>query len=131
MRTAEQILLVDDEAAFLEILSKYFSRRKIVFKTAANCMEALDLAEKYSFDVIVLDVCMPGLDGFACMTELKKLSPVTEIIFLTGHATLNIGIQGMKQGAFDYCLKPVDFDDLYEKILLAGQKSKEGSQRLS
>ena len=70
-----------------------------------------------------MDVSMPGLDGLECMAEMKKVQPELEVIILTGHASLNVGISGMKKGAFDYCLKPVDFNELLEKIVLAKEKA--------
>lgn len=117
-----KIMLVDDEQDFLGIMAKYFNRRKIGFETAGGCMEALDRLGEDSFDVVIMDVSMPGLDGLECMAEMKKVQPELEFIILTGHASLNVGITGMKQGAFDYCLKPVDFDELLEKIILAKEK---------
>ena len=122
MDKENKIMLVDDEQNFLEIMAKFFTRRKIGFVTAGDCMEALDQLGKKSFDVVVMDVSMPGLDGLECMAEMKKVQSRLEIIILTGHASLNVGICGMKQGAFDYCLKPVDFDELLEKIILAREK---------
>jgi two-component system, OmpR family, response regulator len=117
-----KILLVDDEADFREIMAKFFRRRKIDFSTAGDCLEALDRLGQDNFDVVIMDVRMPGLDGLECMAEMKKVQPELEVIILTGHASLNVGISGMKQGAFDYCLKPVDFDELLEKIVLAKEK---------
>jgi DNA-binding NtrC family response regulator len=117
-----KILLVDDEADFRDIMAKYFTRRKIDFVTAGSCLEALDRLGQDSFDVVIMDVSMPGLDGLQCMAEMKKVHQELEVIILTGHASLNVGISGMKKGAFDYCLKPVDFDELLEKIVLAKEK---------
>lgn len=119
MEQHQKVLLVDDEADFRDIMARFFSRRKIDFATAAGCMEALDLLDSDRFDVVVMDVSMPGLDGLECMAEMKKLYPHLEVIILTGHASPNTGITGMKLGAFDYCLKPVDNDELLEKICLA------------
>ncbi len=122
MDEKNKIMLVDDEAEFLEIMGKYFERRKIDFETAGGCMEAMDQLGKGSFDVVIMDVSMPGLNGLECMDEMKKVQPELEVIILTGHASLNVGISGMKKGAFDYCLKPVDFNELLEKIILAKEK---------
>lgn len=119
MDKKRKIMLVDDEVDFLEIMAKFFTRRKIDFKTAGGCLGALDLLAQDTFDVVVMDVSMPGLNGLECMAEMKKVQPELEVIILTGHASLNVGISGMKKGAFDYCLKPVDFDELLEKIVLA------------
>lgn len=116
-------MLVDDELDFREIMAKFFQRRKIDFETAGGCLEALDILGQDIFDVVVMDVSMPGLDGIACMAEMKKVQPDLEVIILTGHASLNLGINGMEKGAFDYCLKPVDFDELLEKIVLAKEKA--------
>jgi DNA-binding NtrC family response regulator len=122
MAEKSKLLLVDDEADFREIMAKFFLRRKISVETAGGCMEALDWLGKDSFDVVIMDVSMPGLDGIDCMAEVKKVQPDLEVIILTGHASINAGLIGMKKGAFDYCLKPIDFDELLEKIILARKK---------
>ncbi|KAB2891373.1 MAG: response regulator [Desulfobulbaceae bacterium] len=118
-----KLLLVDDEADFRNIMSKYFVRRQIAYELAGGCMEALDWLGRDDFDVVIMDVSMPGLDGLECMAEMKKVRPEIEVIILTGHASINAGLLGMKKGAFDYCLKPVDFDELFEKIVLAREKA--------
>ncbi len=124
-----KIMLVDDEPNFREIMSKFFQRRKIDFETAPGCLDALDMLGQHSFDVVVMDVSMPGLDGIECMAEMKKVQPDLEVIILTGHASLNVGINGMKKGAFDYCLKPIEFDELLEKIVLAKEKASRKDSR--
>lgn len=123
MPRKNKLLLVDDEADFREIIAKFLVRRGIGFEMAGGCMEALDWLGRDSFDVAIMDVSMPGLDGFECMAEMKKIQPDIEVIILTGHASINAGLTGMKKGAFDYCLKPVDFDELLEKIILAREKA--------
>lgn len=123
MDKIKKVMVVDDELNFREIMAKFFQRRKIDFETAEGCLAALDLLRQNSFDVVVMDVSMPGLDGIECMAEMKKVQPELEVIILTGHASLDVGISGMKKGAFDYCLKPVDFDELLEKIFLAREKA--------
>ena len=122
MTEKSKLLLVDDEADFREIMTKFFVRRGIQFEVAGGCMEGLDWLGRDDFDVVIMDVSMPGLDGFDCMAEMKKVKPELEVIILTGHASINAGLIGMKKGAFDYCLKPVDFDELLEKIILAREK---------
>ncbi len=121
MNNNRKILLVDDEQEFREITGKFFLRRNLQSLQAENCMAALDiLAERNcEIDVIIMDVSMPGMDGISCMAEIKKVWPDKQVIILTGHASLQISINGMKQGAFDYCMKPVDYAELLEKILLA------------
>lgn len=119
MTKKKKILLVDDEADFREIMAKFFTRRQVGFAVAASCMDALDQLDRDDFDVVVMDVTMPGLDGLKCMDEMKKVNPRLEVIILTGHASPHAGVAGMKKGAFDYCLKPIDFEELLEKIMLA------------
>jgi two-component system, OmpR family, response regulator len=123
MENKNKLLLVDDEADFREIMAKFFIRRRLDFDTAAGCMEALDCLGKDRFDVVIMDVSMPGLDGVKCMAEIKKVYPDIEVIILTGHASINTGLVGMKKGAFDYCLKPIDPGELMEKIVLAREKA--------
>ena len=125
MPRKNKLLLVDDEADFREIMAKFFTRRRLDFETASGCMEALDSLGKDSFDVVIMDVSMPGLDGVKCMAEIKKVYPDVEVIILTGNASINTGLVGMKKGAFDYCLKPIDFDELMEKIILAREKARD------
>ena len=117
-----KILLVDDEPDFRSSMEKFFLRRKLDCATASGCMEALELLGRDNFDVVVMDMSMPGLGGLECMAEVKKMHPHIEVIILTGHASLQGGVTGLKKGAFDYCLKPVDFDELLEKIFLAREK---------
>lgn len=119
MQKNRKILLVDDETDFRDIMAKFFTRRKVEHAVAGSCLEALDQLERDDFDVVIMDVTMPGLDGLKCMAEMKKIRPDLEVIILTGHASPNAGIAGIKLGAFDYCLKPIDFEELLEKIMLA------------
>ncbi len=122
MNTNKKILLVDDEQEFREITGKFLLRRNLESLQAESCIAALDILGKRGseIDIIIMDVSMPpGMDGISCMTEIKKSWPDKEVIILTGHASLQISISGMKQGAFDYCMKPVDYAELLEKILLA------------
>jgi len=118
-----KIMMVDDEADFLESMGNLFRRRNIGFAMAGSCSEAIDLLGRGYFDVVIMDVSMPGKDGLVCMAEMKALVPEIEVIVLTGHASLDAGLVGMKQGAFDYCLKPVEFTELLEKIALAREKA--------
>jgi CheY-like chemotaxis protein len=85
--------------------------------TAFNGYEAVDVVKSGKvFDVVVLDFKMPGMDGLAAMAEIKTLSPDTEVIMLTGHASLSSGTRAIREGAFDYLMKPCDIEDLVEKI---------------
>ena len=128
MDAQKKILLVDDEPEYLDLMGKFFQKRGIGFETAGGCLEGLDWLGRDQFDVVVMDVAMPGLDGLQCMLEMKKFQPPPEVIILTGHSSLDHTLRGIKNGAFDYCLKPVDFDHLLEVILLARKKHSESVQ---
>jgi len=117
------ILIVDDEEDFLETLVKRMEQRKIDAVGVRSGEEALEAMKKKSFDVVILDVKMPGgMDGIETLREMKKIQPLTEVILLTGHASVETSIEGMKLGAFDYVLKPVKLEDLLAKVADAIQK---------
>ena len=120
------VLLVDDEVPFVETMKKRLSKRNLSVLTAFSGPEALERIGKIgNIDVIILDVKMPGMDGIETLREIKKLCPLIEVIMLTGHATIETGIEGMKLGAFDYLMKPCDIDLLLTKVNEAkGKKSK-------
>ena len=110
------ILIVDDEEDFRVTLVKRLQKRNQQVFGAESGQKALNLMEAMVFDVVVLDVKMPGMDGIETIREMKKKNPLTEVILLTGHASMESGIEGMKLGAFDYVMKPVNIDELLEKI---------------
>jgi ActR/RegA family two-component response regulator len=112
-----RVLLVDDEEQFVKNMTRILKLRGFDVWTALSGFEAVD-AIKYGggFDVVVLDVKMPGMDGVATLGEIKKWAPDTEVIMLTGHASLSSGMQAIRRGAYDYLMKPCDVEDLVEKI---------------
>jgi DNA-binding NtrC family response regulator len=116
MTETGNILIVDDEDDFRITLVKRLQKRNLNVFGAENGLKALDLMNKLIFDVVVLDVKMPGMDGIETLQEIKKKSPLVEVILLTGHASIESGIEGMKLGSFDYVMKPVNIDDLLEMI---------------
>jgi len=112
-----RVLLVDDEESFAVNLSRLLQNRNFEVVTAFDGFQALEAVRSAdAFDVAVLDVQMPGMDGTATLKAIKKQSPQTEVIMLTGHATLKSGIQAIRDGAFDYLMKPCDIEDLTTKI---------------
>ena len=125
-----KVLVIDDEPDFLETIVKRLQKRKLFVVGVGSGGEALELLMKESFDVAVLDVRMPGMDGIETLREMKKRSPLTEVIMLTGHGSVESGIQGMHMGAFDYMIKPADFDELFEKISLAGERKMLHQERI-
>jgi DNA-binding NtrC family response regulator len=114
-----KILLVDDEETMVKYLSRRLNRRGFDVSVAYNGLSALEEIKKYHFDVVLLDVLMPEMDGIETLKEIKKIKPETEVIMLTGHASVEVGIEGMKAGAFNYILKPFDPNALVEEINLA------------
>ena len=122
-----RILVVDDERDYNETIVKRLRRRGYEAETALSGPEALELLGHKSFDVALLDIMMPGMDGIEVLRELKKRAPEVEVILLTGHASVESGVLGMSIGANSYLLKPVDFDELlatigqaYERKRLSG-----------
>jgi len=122
MATKERVLVVDDELDFLETIVKRLQARNIKASGVDSGPKALELLKEQDFDVVVLDVKMPGMDGIETLREMKKRKPLVEVIMLTGHASVESGIQGMQLGAFDYVMKPVALDELLEKIRQAYER---------
>jgi DNA-binding NtrC family response regulator len=118
----EKVLLVDDEKDFLSIMSERMKTRGMEVSTAASAKEAIQMAEAESFDAIILDLQMPEMDGLEALKALKAKKPELQVILLTGHATVEKGIQAMKLGAMDLMEKPADLKALTEKIKKAQAK---------
>ena len=111
-----RILLVDDEVAFANNLLKLLSKRGYDVVVVYNGADAVNMVGEKEFDVIILDMKMPGMDGIATLKEIKKKVPLVEVVILTGHGSVESGIEGMQLGAFDFLMKPVSIDDLQEKV---------------
>ena len=120
------IMLVDDEKDFVEVLAMRLEESGEKVVPAYDGHMCLNILEKEPIDVIILDIKMPGMDGITTLRKIKLLHPLVEVILLTGHGTTETAIEGMKLGAFDYLLKPADFEDLKDK--LAGAKKKKDAQ---
>lgn len=119
------IMLVDDEEPFVETMKKRLEKRELFLITAFSGQEALDILEDHrNLDVIILDVKMPGMDGIETLRAIKKVQPLTEVIMLTGHATVETAIEGMKLGALDYLMKPCDMELLLTKVREATDKKR-------
>lgn len=123
------VLLVDDEAGFLKTLSKRMEKRGMKVSTALSGSEALEKLKSgkgvSNFDVVILDVKMPGMDGLETLSRIKVEHPNLEVVMLTGHATVENAIEGMKGGAFDYLMKPCPIDLLVMKVDRAVIKKRE------
>jgi DNA-binding NtrC family response regulator len=128
---AFRTLVVDDEEDFLETLVNRLNKRKIDTTGAKSGEEALELMKQKLFDVVILDVKMPGgMDGIEALREMKKLQPLAEVLLLTGHASVETSIEGMKLGAFDYLLKPVKLEELLVKLAEAFEKKDAHDQKI-
>jgi len=111
-----RVLIVDDDEDFRETLGVRLAARKLRVTGAENGIKALELLDRQEFDVVLLDIRMPGLDGIETLREMKKKRPLLEIILLTGHASVESGVQGMQLGAFDYVMKPASLEELLDKM---------------
>ncbi|WP_027721495.1 response regulator [Maridesulfovibrio zosterae] len=119
---AEKVLLVDDEKEFVEGLAERMELRGMNVTACTNPQEALDKVDAESFDAIVLDLQMPGIDGIEALKHIKKTRPEMQVILLSGHATVEKGIEAMKLGAMDFVEKPADINVLTDKIKKAQAK---------
>lgn len=130
MTTTPRILIVDDEERFRLTLAKLLTVRGLDVTTLGSGQEALDALGHEQFDVIVLDVRMPGMDGIETLAEIKKLNPMVEVIILTGHASVDAAVDIMKLGGYDYLLKPASIEDLMDKIEAAFERKLAREQRV-
>lgn len=130
MATAK-VMLVDDEVPFVETMTKRLKKRDLDVVAAFSGREALDiLMENPGVEVVILDVKMPGLDGIDTLREIKRLYPLCEVVMLTGHATVESAIEGMKLGAFDYLMKPCDMDVLMGKVQEAAARKRQQEDKI-
>jgi DNA-binding NtrC family response regulator len=118
-----RVLLVDDEAEFVEALAERLRARDLEVTTASGGNEALDAASERSFDAIVLDMAMPGMDGLETLENLLTINPDLQVILLTGRATLEQAATAIRIGALDLLEKPADIEVLSGKIEMAATKT--------
>ena len=117
-----RVLLVDDEKEFVNSLAERLRIRDVDVSVAFSGEDALGQLDEFNFDVVILDVNMPGISGIDTLKEIKKKNPITEVLMLTGQGTIDTAIEGMKQGAFDFLIKPCEIDKLMEKIKSAYER---------
>jgi DNA-binding NtrC family response regulator len=126
-----KVLLVDDEKPFVETMMKRLKKRDVDILAAYDGQEAIKcLAEDNNIEVVILDIKMPVMDGMTALKEIKNKYPLVEVIMLTGHATVETGIDGMKSGAFDYLMKPCDMDQLITKVEAGAKRKREHEQKI-
>ncbi|MBI5572485.1 MAG: response regulator [Desulfomonile tiedjei] len=127
-----KVLLVDDEAPFVEALTKRLEKRGLTVLPSFSGPEAMEkLAADSRIDVVVLDVKMPGMDGVETLKAIKAAHPLVEVIMLTGHATVESAIEGMKLGALDYLMKPCDIELLMSKVQEAKNKKSKHEEKIA
>jgi DNA-binding response OmpR family regulator len=117
------VLVVDDEQDFVETLVKRMERRGFKVTGVGSGQEALLLLGKEHFDVIILDVMMPGMDGIETLREIKLAWPKIQVILLSGHGGEEMGVRGMAYGAYAYLLKPVALKTIVETAYTAFEEA--------
>lgn len=125
-----RILIVDDEEMFVQSLADRLKLRDYDVTTSVSGEDAIEQVRHYLFDVIILDVLMPGMGGIDTLREIKRIKPLTEVIMLTGNATVESAIEGLKLGAMDFLTKPCETEDLIVKINKAYDKKAEHDERI-
>lgn len=119
-----KILLVDDEKDFTDVMGKRLAKRGYEVTSAGSCAEARTVLETGWPRIVILDVMLPDMDGVHFLSEIKQKWPDVTVILLTGHASVQMGVKGIENGAYDYCLKPIELDELIEKINIAYNAAK-------
>lgn len=112
----EKVLLVDDEEEFTETLAERMRTRGMEVSTTNSGADALQLVDAEDYDVVVLDLKMPGIDGLEALKRIKRRRPDIQVVLLTGHATVEKGVEAIKQGALEFLEKPVDLASLTAAI---------------
>lgn len=112
----EKVLLVDDEEEFTETLAERMRTRGMEVSTTNSGANALQLVDAEDYDVVVLDLKMPGIDGLEALKRIKRRRPDIQVVLLTGHATVEKGVEAIKQGALEFLEKPVDLASLTAAI---------------
>jgi DNA-binding NtrC family response regulator len=123
--------MIDDEEGFVAALEKRLVHRNVTVLTAHNGEDGLKkLDENPDTDVVLLDVKMPGMDGIETLRRIRAAHPLVEVIMLTGHATVETAIEGMRLGAYDYLMKPADTELLMQKVQQACKKRQEHQMKI-
>ena len=120
--TDERVLLVDDEEAFVQTLGKRLTARGLRVDTAGTGEEAVEKTKHQPFDVVVLDLAMPGIDGIETLKQLLAIDPDLQILLLTGHGSIEKAVEATKLGAVDFMQKPASLPDLLKQIQEAGAR---------
>lgn len=117
-----RLLIVDDEKRFVETLSKRLTARGLYVEGVYSGADALALVQAKPFDVVLLDVRMPVMDGLATLREIRKYQPFLQVIMLSGTASINAAVEGMRLGALEYLLKPASIEEVLPRIEAASRR---------
>jgi len=112
VRTKGKILIVDDELVVRDSLGKWFTSEGYTARPTAGAREALEVIQQMEFDIALIDIKMPGMDGMELQARLREADPDLTVIIMTGYASVDTAVQALKRGAYDYITKPVDPDEL-------------------
>jgi DNA-binding NtrC family response regulator len=126
-----RIMIVDDEENFATTLAERLKMRDYDVHTCFSGDQAIEAIRQRHIDVVILDVAMPGKNGIETLREIKKIKPLTEVLMLTGQATVESAIEGMKLGAHDYLMKPCDTEELVKKINDCFDKKKAQEEKIT
>ena len=124
------VLIADDEKEFTDTLTKRLEMRDFKVTPVYSGEAAIEMSGNINFDVIVLDVQMPGITGIEVLKQIKGKNPLIPVIMLTGEATVDNAIKGMKLGAFDFLIKPTDTELLTKKLHQAYNLKNEQDERI-
>jgi DNA-binding response OmpR family regulator len=119
-----RVLLVDDEEELVETLAERLELRGISAEAVTRGEDALRLLLDYTFDVVLLDVKMPGIGGLEVLKLIRRQRPNMQVILITGHGSTEDGENGLEEGAFDYVVKPIDIETLIGKMKDAARKAR-------
>ena len=111
-----KILLIDDESEFTSTLAERLEIRGYDAKTTDSGETGIELIQNGNFDIAILDLLMPGMSGLETLRQIKIINTALPVILLTGHGSTKEGVEGMRIGAADYLMKPLDINDLMVKI---------------
>jgi DNA-binding NtrC family response regulator len=117
-----KVLVVDDEERFRATMAKMLAVQGLEVETAASGEAALEKLQAEPCDVVLLDIRMPGMGGLQALSAIKEMDPLTEVIVLSGHASLDAAMELIQRGAHDYLLKPCPLEDVLAKIEGAFEK---------
>lgn len=110
------VLVVDDEADFVQIMTQRLKRKGVKCEGVFGGRDALERIREWRFDVVLLDMKLADANGNEVLREIKRMTPGTEVVILSGQASAKAGREGMESGAFDYLIKPIEFESLYGKL---------------